>query len=62
MKMIGSAVQIIYFLVIISPSVLSVAEREAFVSLSMIVEMFIFPLILSDFASCILKLCYCCCS
>ena len=58
MEMIGNVVQIIYFLVIISSSVLSVAEREAFVSSSMMVEMFIFPLILSDFASCILKLCY----
>ena len=58
MEMIGSVVQIIYFLVLISSSVLSVAEREAFVSSSMIVEMFLFPLILSDGASCILKLCY----
>ena len=58
MEMIGSVVQIIYFLVLISSSVLSVAEREAFVSSSMIVEMFLFPLILSDCASCILKLCY----
>ena len=58
MEMIGSVVQIICFLVTISSSVLSVAEREAFVSSSMIVEMFLFPLILSDWASCILKLCY----
>ena len=51
--MVGS-VQIMFFLLIFSPSVLSVTEREVFVSPSVIMEMFIFPLILSYFASCIL--------